>query len=191
MARVVVSRQKKTEQPELGPVGLRPAPEAVDEFASRYNEYFPKVFAYLYSRVQNKEAAQDLVAEVFEKAFAKSADLRSDDAFGAWLFTIARNVVASYWRKQKPAAGALRAIGWQSELAEVSPEESVLERERIAILLDLVQQLPQREQDILALKFDAELANRDIAKIMAISEVNVRVILYRTLRKLRDQMRVM
>lgn len=167
----------------------QPAAEAVGEFATRYNEYFPRVFAYLYSRVQNKEVAQDLVAEAFEKAFTKSADLRSDEAFGAWLFTIARNVVTSYWRKEKPAARALRAIGWQSELAEISPEESVLEQERIALLLDVVHQLPQREQDILALKFDAELSTRDIARVMGFSEVNVRVILYRTLRRLRDQMR--
>ena len=92
---------------------------------------------------------------------------------------------------QGEACGAgARAIGWQSELAEISPEESLLEHERIATLLDLVQQLPQREQDILSLKFDAEVTNRDIARVVGISEVNVRVILYRTLRRLRDQMRV-
>ncbi len=157
-------------------------------FVSRYNEYFPKVFAYLYSRVQNREAAQDLVGEVFEKAFAKSENLRSKDAFGAWLFTIARNTAASYWRKQKLAANALRAIGWQTELFDISPEESVLEHERIGVLISLLQELPQREQDILSLRFDADLSNRDIAKVMGISEVNVRVIIYRAIRKLRDQM---
>ena len=48
---------------------------------------------------------------------------------------------------------------------------------------------PQREQDIVSLKFDAELSNRQIAQIMSLSEANVRVILFRTLRKLREMMK--
>jgi RNA polymerase sigma-70 factor (ECF subfamily) len=50
----------------------------------------------------------------------------------------------------------------------------------------LVQGFPQREQDIIALKFDAELSNPQIAEIMGLSEPNVRVIIFRTLRKLRE-----
>lgn len=188
MVRATVARVEKGPRAEPQPEGPQKPGGDAGGFVNHYNEYFPRVFAYLYSRVQNREVAQDLVAEVFEKAFTKAAGLRSDEAFGAWLFTIARNVVTSYWRKEKPAARALRAMGWQSELAEISPEESLLEQERIATLLDHVQQLPQREQDILSLKFDAELTNRDIAGVMGISEVNVRVILYRTLHRLRDQM---
>lgn len=171
--------------------GVPPADVAagvMGDFAARYDAYFPRVFAYLYGRVQDKELARDLAAEVFERAFTNAASLREAQAFEGWLFTIARNQVASYWRKQKPAAEALRGASWQVELAEASPEESLLEREQIAFLLDLIRQFPQREQEILALKFDAELSNRDIASVMGLSEVNVRVILYRTLRKLRDQM---
>ena len=52
----------------------------------------------------------------------------------------------------------------------------------------MLRQFPQREQDIVSLKFDADLANVQIAKIMDISEANVRVILFRTLRKLRQLM---
>lgn len=166
-----------------------PSDYGLDAFATRYNEYFPKVFGYLYGRLEDKEVAQDLAAEVFERAFSRSMDLRSEEAFGAWVFTIARNVVASYWRRQKPAARALRDISWQMELASASPEESLLEREQITIILDLVRRLPQRERELLALKFDAELSNDSIAQVMGLSAVNVRVILHRTLRKLRDQMR--
>ena len=50
----------------------------------------------------------------------------------------------------------------------------------------LVRTFPQREQDILSLKFDAELPNTQISEIMGLSEPNVRVIIFRTLRKLRD-----
>ena len=45
-----------------------------------------------------------------------------------------------------------------------------------------------REQEIISLKFDAELTNREIADILKTSEVNVRVTIFRALRKLRARM---
>jgi RNA polymerase sigma factor (sigma-70 family) len=69
--------------------------------------------------------------------------------------------------------------------ADGAPEDSLLEREEVAKIMDHVRCFPQREQDIIALKFDAELTNVQIAGIMSLTESNVRVILCRTLQKLR------
>src|SRR3990172_4696198 len=71
--------------------------ERPSEFAALYSQYFPKVFAYVYGRVQDKELSLDIVSDVFEKAFVKKDSLRSSVAFGSWLFTIARNEGSSYW----------------------------------------------------------------------------------------------
>lgn len=163
----------------------------ISQFADLYHEYFPKVFAYVYGRVQEKELALDIVSDVFEKAFIKQCSLRSQDAFGSWLFTIARNEVASHWRKAKPTAKAIQEAAWEGELAQQprSPEETLLHKERLANLSLLLRQLPKREQEIIALKFDAELTNREIARVLNTSEVNVRVTIFRALRKLRQQMR--
>ena len=160
------------------------------EFAELYDQYFPKVFAYVYGRVQNKEASLDIVSDVFEKAFIKKQSLRSPEAFGSWLFTIARNEIASHWRKEKPAAKALQDAAWNNELNHqpASPEDTLLHRERLHHLVSLLRQLPPREQEIISLKFDAELTNREIAQVLSTSEVNVRVTIFRALRKLRERM---
>lgn len=162
----------------------------ISEFADLYDQYFPKVFAYVYGKVQHKEAALDIVSDVFEKAFVKKQSLRSADAFGSWLFTIARNEVASHWRKEKPAAKAMQDAAWNNELINqpASPEDTLLHRERLHHLVELLRQLPPREQEIISLKFDAELTNREIASILDTSEVNVRVTVFRALRKLRERM---
>jgi RNA polymerase sigma factor (sigma-70 family) len=164
---------------------------SLGDFSAQYREFYPKVFAYIYGRVQDKEVALDIVSEVFERAFIKGSSLRSDDAFGAWLFTIARNAVASHWRREKPAAKALHSVAWEWELTQHhrDPEQTLLEREQMAILLYHVHQLSQREQEVLSLKFDAELSNRQIAQVMGTSEVNVRVTIYRVLKKLRERMK--
>lgn len=159
------------------------------EFADLYHQYFPKVFAYVYGRVQDKELSLDIVSDVFEKAFIKVQSLRSPDSFGSWLFTIARNEVSSHWRKEKPAARAAQAAAWENEIHHRprGPEESFLHKERLHALSLLVKQLPKREQEIIALKFDGELTNREIAAVLDTSEVNVRVTIFRALRKLRDR----
>ena len=160
------------------------------EFTDLYHQYFPKVFAYVYGRVQDKEISLDIVSDVFEKAFIKMRSLRSPDSFGSWLFTIARNEVSSHWRKTKPAARAAQEAAWETELHSQprGPEETVLHKERLASLSQLVRQLPRREQEIIALKFDAELTNREIANVLSTSEVNVRVTVFRALRKLRERL---
>ena len=65
----------------------------------------------------------------------------------------------------------------------------LVHKERLEFLSTLVGGLPKREQEIIALKFDAELTNREIASVLSTSEVNVRVTIFRALRKLRDRMK--
>ncbi len=178
----------KPKAPTTRPETQAPAQPA--EFTDLYHQYFPKVFAYVYGRVQDKEVSLDIVSDVFEKAFIKMQSLRSPESFGSWLFTIARNEVSSHWRKTKPAARAAQEAAWENELHSHprGPEETVLHKERLASLSQLVRQLPRREQEIIALKFDAELTNREIANVLSTSEVNVRVTVFRALRKLRERL---
>jgi RNA polymerase sigma factor (sigma-70 family) len=184
----VIPAQQRTRRPP--PALPRRNDHRLSEFAELYDQYFPKVFAYVYGRVQHKEASLDIVADVFEKAFVKMHGLRSAGAFSSWLFTIARNEVASHWRKEKPAAKALQEAAWHNQLNHQppSPEDTLLHRERISHLASLLRQLPPREHEIISLKFDAELTNREIADILKTSEVNVRVTIFRALRKLRARM---
>jgi RNA polymerase sigma factor (sigma-70 family) len=187
-----VAIPKATVRAEPKATQVAQAPVSTD-FTELYNQYFPKVFAYVYGRVQEREVSLDIVSDVFEKAYVKMRSLRSQESFGSWLFTIARNEVSSHWRKEKPAARAAQDAAWESELHNQprGPEESILHKERLASLSALVRQLPRREQEIIALKFDAELTNREIANVLSTSEVNVRVTIFRALRKLRERMQVM
>jgi RNA polymerase sigma-70 factor, ECF subfamily len=199
-ARIAIAsgrQQTATQQPQMTKAAEAPSTAvlaemgALGEFSDLYHEYFPKVFAYVYGRVQDKEISLDIVSDVFEKAYMKMKSLRSPESFGSWLFTIARNEVSSHWRKEKPAAKAAQEAAWENELHHQpkNPEETLLHKERLAALSALVKQLPKREQEIIALKFDAELTNREIAHVLSTSEVNVRVTIFRALRKLRERMK--
>ena len=163
-----------------------PEPGA-DSFADIYHEYFPRVCAYLRQRVRDTDLALDLTATVFEKAYVKRADLRSANAAAAWLFTIARNELASHWRREIPRAQALERSAHDGALTSPreDPEESLLQKERTAVIMGLVRRLPRREYEVISLKFDAEFSNQEIASELHTSEVNVRVTMFRALRRLR------
>jgi RNA polymerase sigma-70 factor (ECF subfamily) len=163
-----------------------PAIPAVRTFSEKYSAYFPRVFAYIYARVGNATLTEDLASEVFERAFTNEHSLRSESAYTTWLFTIARNVIISQARKN--GRETLMAPDVMQEIAphSASVESQVLKQEEMKDIARLVRTFPQREQDIISLKFDAELTNSQIAQIMRLSEPNVRVIIFRALKKLRE-----
>jgi RNA polymerase sigma-70 factor (ECF subfamily) len=165
------------------------AARRLDQFAEKYQQFFPRVFAYVYGRVYNVHQAEDLVSEVFERAFLKMSSLRNDEAFATWLFTIARNLVTSQARKRGRESIVDPDILKSVVATSISVENEVLVREEVAAVVECLKKFPQREQDIVSLKFDAELTNGQIARVMGLSEANVRVILFRTLRKLREMLK--
>ena len=163
-----------------------PASVAQSGFGKKYQEYFPRLFAYVYARVGNAHLAEDLVADVFERAYTKADSLRSDGAFSTWLFTIARNVIISHVRRHARETIVDPEVMREIAPARESVESEVMMQEELREIAQMVRTFPQREQDIISLKFDAELPNSQIAEIMGLSEPNVRVIIFRTLRKLRE-----
>jgi RNA polymerase sigma-70 factor (ECF subfamily) len=125
----------------------------------------------VYGRIRDSRATEDLASDIFSKAFAKLDALADEAAFEVQLFTIARDLLISRSHERS--------------LREPSPEDDLLRQPDMARLLDRVRGLDLREQDIIALKFDAELTNAQIAQVMGLAEAKVGMVLYRTLRKLR------
>jgi RNA polymerase sigma-70 factor (ECF subfamily) len=179
----VISSQRLVDAPQRDAI-----PPSLNAFAERYDQYFTRVFAYVFGRVHNVHTAEDLVADVFERAYQKADSLRNEDAFSTWLFTIARNIIISHGRKHGRETIVDPEVMREIAPASASVESEVLKKEELRAVAEMLRGFPQREQDIVSLKFDAELSNAQIAEIMDLSEANVRVILFRTLRKLRDQM---
>ena len=147
----------------------------------------PKVFRYIHYKVNDTQITEDLTSTVFEKALTNFSKFSRDKAsFSTWIFTICRNVVIDYFRTQ----GRRQTVSLEGA-AEVasrnpSPEEELVNREEREKLRACLERLPREEQEIIQLKFGAELTNRQIARMLGLSESNVGTKLYRAVRKLRD-----
>jgi RNA polymerase sigma-70 factor (ECF subfamily) len=152
-------------------------------FANLYREYLPRILNYIRLRVDGEDLAQDLTAEVFERAIAKQHTLRKREAFGAWIFRIARNVVAGYYRGRRPTVSL--DLAENQPVGDPSPPEVMMHNEELARLQSALTTLSEREQEIIRLKFGGGLGNKEIAKVVRLRAGHVAVILYRSLRKLR------
>lgn len=157
-----------------------------DDYAELYRQYLPRILNYVRLRVSDQDLAQDLTAAVFERAVAKQHTLRRPEAFGAWLFRIARNVVAGHYRGRRSTV-PLEQIDEQ-RASDASPPEVVMRREELAHLREVLATLSKREQEIIHLKFGGGLGNQEIAEVVRLSAGHVAVILFRALRKLRTQL---
>jgi RNA polymerase sigma factor (sigma-70 family) len=159
------------------------SPVGQESWTELYREYLPRVLNYIRLRVGGEELAQDLTAAVFERAVAKQHTLRKQEAFGAWVFRIARNTVAGYYRRRPPTVPLDWADDWPAE--SPSPLEAVMRREELERLRAALARLSRREQEIIRLRFGAGLGNQEISEVLRLRAGHVAVIVYRALRKLR------
>lgn len=156
-------------------------------FAAIYDHYFPKVYNYVCYRVLDSDTADEIASQVFESALTKIGSYQPQKApFGAWLFAIARNAVQEHHRSKKRHPWLPLDLIAAQRSSEPLLHEAVEKKDTSAALLQAIRQLAHREQDLIALKFASGLTNREIAHLVGLSEINVGVILFRTLRRLRD-----
>jgi RNA polymerase sigma-70 factor, ECF subfamily len=150
-----------------------------------YQRELPRIYNYFRYRFGNNAVAEDLTATTFEKAWKARSRYRRDLAgFSTWLLAIARNVAADYWRAHRDLV-PLDTLAEQP--APGSPHEAYARRAELERLGALLAQLPERERDLVALKYGAQLNNREIAQQLHWSESNVGTTLHRIVAKLRER----
>ena len=150
-----------------------------------YSDQLPRIYNYFRFRVGTDADAEDLTSHTFEKAWRAREQYRHNLAgFSTWLYTIARNVAVDFLRSRRPQV-SLEAI---LELtAEGTPEEDAEHHSDLERLSALAALLSEREQELIALKYGAALDNRQISKLLRLSESNVGTILHRAVQTLRRQ----
>ncbi len=151
-------------------------------FAELYEANFERVYAYVASRVRNRDEAQDVTADVFHKALANLRHFEWRGApFAAWLYRIAANAISDR---------ASRAARERDIPPPDDPpvHDSGLEQvERRARLFRLVRSLPKDQHRVIELRFAQEMSIREIAQAMGRTEGAVKQLQFRALETLRER----
>ncbi|MGQ7888911.1 sigma-70 family RNA polymerase sigma factor [Paenibacillus sp. WC2504] len=166
---------------------LRAAGEILssEQFSRIYEQYFNRVYKYICYRIQNQYEAEDVCSQVFERVIVNYGSFSEEKAvFEVWLFAIVRNAVTDYFRARKKrfhfSLDSITELIWPKP----SPEELAIQVDDHQALFQAFAKLRDKERNIIALKFAASLKNSEIAGLMGVSESQIGVNVYRSLKKL-------
>lgn len=151
------------------------------KFIQLYDAYFDDIYRYVYVNTGNKWDTEDLVGEVFRKAFENRSSVAKHSNPKAWLFTIARNTVIDFYRKQKSVLYGDQMDQYVSPLHFEDPFEGATEKE---CLKKSLPQLSAEDLEITQLRFFANLKFKEIAAIVGKEEGSLRVKSNRITKKL-------
>ncbi len=180
--------KREAEKPVIAnPTMLAGAAQAdLSSLANLYDCYYGRVYNYIRYRCDDPDTADDLTAQVFERLLGNLHKYSPERGlFEPWLFAIVRNIVSDHFRSQKRISWLPWEVIDRQPARESSLEERVIQRQAHAALSNALQQLTEKERDLLGLKFAGGLNNRQIASMVGMSESNVGVTLYRAINHLR------
>jgi RNA polymerase sigma-70 factor (ECF subfamily) len=161
---------------------------ARERFDALYREHGQSLYAYLTWSVGDRVVAEDLLADVFERALRhrRRFDLRRGSE-RTWLYAIAVNRVRDHMRRAASVGRALERLRTEASLAAVAAGR--LDDPPIAGDLDeALGTLTHDERQVIALRFGADLTVEQVAGALDESRTTVEGRLYRGLRKLRERL---
>lgn len=156
-----------------------------NEFGELYLLYAQPVFRYLFSRIGNLSEAEDATAQTFLAALERFPKYRHDGYFASWLFSIARNKAMDYFRNRRKETPLEEA---EFIPADGNMLQQVIKTERIAALSKPIRALPEEEQELIRLRFVAELSFAEIGHLLGQKEDTVKKSTYRLLARLKAQL---
>ncbi len=156
-------------------------------FGELYDRYVGEVHRYVAYRVASRALAEDLTSEAFTRALHRLETFQPQGRdVGAWLVTIARNLVADHYKSSRYRLELVTddVTGSARPQLEDGPETLVLARLRTATLLDAVRRLRPEQQECIALRFLQGLSVTETGQVMGKNDAAVRQLQHRAVRSL-------
>jgi RNA polymerase sigma-70 factor (ECF subfamily) len=158
-------------------------------FGLIYDRYFDTVFRFVYFRVGNRQLAEDLTADTFLRALKRIGSFTWQGRdLGAWLVTIARNLVADHFKSGRYRLEVTTSDVLDAEREdrgpEGSPESAVVDHITNVALLKAVKQLNPEQQECIVLRFLHGFSVAETALAMNKNEGAIKALQYRAVRAL-------
>jgi RNA polymerase sigma-70 factor (ECF subfamily) len=160
-------------------------------FREFYEEFFPRVYKYAARRVKNREASEDITSETFFKILRglRNFEVRWDDSLDVWVYSVVRNVVNDWFRKN---AGIevlpLEEVFAYALIPIVDDTYSTAEREEVNVYVQsALNELPVQYKEVIEMRFYKQKKLADIAFELGKSIDAVKVMQFRALSALKEK----
>ena len=153
-------------------------------FAPLYNTYYEPIFRFVYQRLDSRDIAFDITAQVFLKALSNIKKYEFKGVpFSSWLYRIAINELNQIFRNNK----ARRTVNADSDalfyiIEEINEDKLDAYHDGLA---DCLAELDKDSLQMIEMRFFEKMAFKEIGEILGMTENNAKVKTYRILEKLK------
>ena len=156
-----------------------------EAYGQLYDHYVSGVFRFIYYRVSSQQLAEDLTSETFVRGLRaiQRFNWQGKD-FGAWLTTIARNLVADHFKSSRARLEIVSETIPEGKTTVASPEQEVLSLISNEMLFEAVNALPNEQRDCVLMRFIQGLSIAQTAAALGRSEGAVKQLQLRAVRSL-------
>jgi RNA polymerase sigma-70 factor (ECF subfamily) len=156
-----------------------------DSFIRLYETHVQAVYNYLLGRLRHRQDAEDVTALVFGEVWRSLPRYRPTGSFKGWLFTIAHRILLRQIRVRPKPTLPIEPLADVLVDPALGPEESALATDSVRQTIALLTTLRPEQQEVITLRFLADLPYKDIARVVGKRESAVKLITYRALVDLR------
>ena len=159
----------------------------VAAFHDLYEAYRRPVFTFICRMTGSREDSEDLLQDVFVKAYRRLKSFRGDSDFSTWLFSIAKNETISFLRRHRrrngkdvgleEVHGAENAGCWTAEADD--PEAEILSRETEAVFQRALASLPANYRAAFILGVVEGLPYEEVGRILSCTVPNIKSRIFR------------
>jgi RNA polymerase sigma-70 factor, ECF subfamily len=148
------------------------------DFETAFAQLYPSLFRYLHRLTGDEDVAEDIAQEAFVRLLRQQLP---DEEVRPWLFTVAMNLVRDRARKHERRQRLL--MGAPSLVTRpVLPDEDMERAERIAVVRDVLDRLPDRDRQLLLMREEG-FKYDEIAKVVGVAPASVGTLIARALKK--------
>jgi RNA polymerase sigma-70 factor (ECF subfamily) len=149
-----------------------------------FDRHHLAVFDFLARMTGSRAIAEDLVQDVFERILKYRATWRGDAPFSAWLFRIARNARADYYRRRLLTSAYTEAM--DGEDPAPGPAAQLEDASEAARLQRALLMLREDKRELIVLARYREMKYEVIAELLGVDVATIKVRVHRALKELRD-----
>ncbi|GHT32315.1 DNA-directed RNA polymerase sigma-70 factor [Bacteroidia bacterium] len=154
-----------------------------ESFKQQFLPLHPKLYRIAFALTENSRDAEDILQETYFKLWSKREELAGICNPEAFCVTLIKNLSLDYLRTSRRH----EAVDEMMIKVDISPETALIERDDLDQVQRLMKQLPEQQRQVLHLHTIENCSLEEIEEITGLGAVNVRVLLSRARKFIREQ----
>lgn len=160
----------------------------VEDFKRKFFRYHPKLYRIAYVLVENRADAEDILQEAYFKLWNKRNELPAIDNPEAFCVTLVKNLCLDFLRSPRANRREEEIEGLFTLATDSSPEKELETKDQVRQIRQLIDRLPQNQRQVIRLRGIDDCSMDEIEQITGLSAVNIRVLLSRARKAIREQL---